>query len=78
LRGLCIQCGHTSVYSLSEALNGALDLVSAEIWLAKLLAELLLVGEALDAPLPVTHFGRASLVAVHPAYGLTPEAGKSA
>jgi hypothetical protein len=78
LRGLCIQCGHTSVYSLSEALNGALDLVNAEDWLPKLLAELLLLGEPIDAPLPVAHFGRASLVAVHPAYGLGPEVGESA
>src|SRR5262249_50012663 len=78
LRGLCIQCGHTSVYSVSEALNGALDLASAEFWLAKLLAELLLVEQPLDDLQPFTPLGRASLVARHPAYDLGWESAESA
>jgi hypothetical protein len=55
IRGLCVKCGHPSVFLLRDAINGGLGLPEMEdvdSWIVRLLYDLLIMEEGARIPEP--------------------------
>ena len=55
IRGLCVKCGHPSVFLLREAIDGRLGLPEiddVDSWIVRLLYDLLITEERTRAPEP--------------------------
>ena len=54
-RGLCVKCGHPSVFLLRDAINGGMglpEMEDADFWIMRLLYDLLITEERTRAPEP--------------------------
>ena len=57
IRGLCVKCGHPSVFLLRDAINGSLgvpEMEDADSWIVRLLYDLLIAEERTRFPEPPT------------------------